>query len=168
MHKTVVATTVRFFENVFPLRENGTRQDIAVITILEPQQDLQDRTTTGAGKEEPFEGLAQPAVDDGERNRQTPWPDGDNTRIVFDETNPYKPTSRAHIRYDFYKDCDTVGEARERGATPGDLYQARKKGYLHVLASAAKLSSAAAWGSSHLTVHVTDSDELSSVSTPES
>ncbi len=51
------------------------------------------------------------------------------TPITFQPDNPHRGGTAAYARYDLYKGAQSVGEARELGATPQDLKADLAKGY---------------------------------------
>jgi len=51
------------------------------------------------------------------------------TAITFQPDNPHRGGTAAYTRYDLYKSAQTVGEAREQGATPQDLKGGLQRGH---------------------------------------
>lgn len=127
LSKTFVATTIRVFENVFPLREKGPRTDILEVLLRTdgvddtrdtprswrsdaPAQARDDHPSGGSTSVDP-ERPVQPTVPaapggrdllQDESAKVSPWPDGKETIVSFDLGNPYRPQSATHTRYEQY------------------------------------------------------------------
>lgn len=61
------------------------------------------------------------------------FPNGDNTLVEFQAENVKSPGSQAWERYELYKHCKTLGEAKEAGATREDLRFGLEKGIMKVI-----------------------------------
>merc|ERR1719473_1729626 len=54
------------------------------------------------------------------------------TRILFQQTNPKRPGSESHTRYEKYKSASNVGEFIDHGGKRADLLYDYSKGYMTV------------------------------------
>lgn len=61
------------------------------------------------------------------------FPDGEDTRIAFQQENPKRPGSTSHDLYEKYKTGRTVREARLKGCRQVDFTNDLKKGFLQIL-----------------------------------
>lgn len=59
----------------------------------------------------------------------------DTTAIEWHtESNPKRPSGKAHARFEAYMGAPTVGEYLKRGGTKGDLRYDSEKGFLSLVA----------------------------------
>mmetsp|Transcript_101911 Transcript_101911/g.161102 ORF Transcript_101911/g.161102 Transcript_101911/m.161102 type:complete len:162 (+) Transcript_101911:51-536(+) len=66
------------------------------------------------------------------------FPNGDDTVVEFQMDNPKKIGSEAWERYESYKMCTTIREAKKDGATSSDLKQDLKNGYVVIMEASIK------------------------------
>ena len=61
------------------------------------------------------------------------WTKNDATLLEFDNDNPHKEGTAAHVKYEKFKFADSVADAKSAGASAWDLADYYKKGKLKIL-----------------------------------